>query len=407
MQPARILDDRLRPPALAAALVATLAGIAFAGCGMPGAPQPPSLNLPVRVSDLSAVRSGDQVSLTWTMPAKSTDKAVIGGPIAARICRNITSSPACSAVAEIELAPGSGASFTDALPPSLTSGPAHAFTYYIEVINHKGRSAGLSNAAPALAGSAPPAIDGLRAQLRKDGVLLQWSPAPFDTPPASVRLVRKLLALPSTGSERGLLTPPADLIEQTLLVEPSVNSDRALDIHIRFGQTYEYRAQRAVIIPGNGQTLELASHFSSPIRIDAADVFPPSVPNGLAAVAGAGQDRLPPAMDLNWTPNTESDLAGYFVYRREIRTPDDRSASLGSEIAKQSGPSSSSSLAPEATAESSSWQRISPAQPVPEPDYRDATVEPGRTYEYAVSAIGLNGQESALSAEAQETVPAP
>jgi hypothetical protein len=53
------------------------------------------------------------------------------------------------------------------------------------------------------------------------------------------------------------------------------------------------------------------------------------------------------------------------------------------------------------------WQRISPAEPVIGPVFHDSHVQAGRTYAYAVSAIGQNGHESARSAEAQETVPLP
>jgi len=65
---------------------------------MPGAPQPPSLNLPDRATDLSAVRAGGQVSLTWTMPTKNTDKLLLKGNIAVRVCRNEPASTTCSAV---------------------------------------------------------------------------------------------------------------------------------------------------------------------------------------------------------------------------------------------------------------------------------------------------------------------
>jgi len=47
------------------------------GCGTPGAPLPPSLKLPDPVTNLAAVRTGNQVLLTWTMPKKNTDKMLI------------------------------------------------------------------------------------------------------------------------------------------------------------------------------------------------------------------------------------------------------------------------------------------------------------------------------------------
>ncbi|MGH9591205.1 MAG: hypothetical protein ACRD25_12475, partial [Terracidiphilus sp.] len=51
------------------AAAALAAGIVMSGCGLPGAPQPPSLNLPRKVKDLTAERAGGQVSLEWTMPS--------------------------------------------------------------------------------------------------------------------------------------------------------------------------------------------------------------------------------------------------------------------------------------------------------------------------------------------------
>ncbi len=60
-------------------LLRSCAALVVAGCGMPGAPLPPSLNLPDRVGDLSAVRTGGQVALTWTMPTKNTDKMLLKG----------------------------------------------------------------------------------------------------------------------------------------------------------------------------------------------------------------------------------------------------------------------------------------------------------------------------------------
>ena len=93
---------------------------------------------------------------------------------------------------------------------------------------------------------------------------------------------------------------------------------------------------------------------------------------GLVAVAAAGENGAGPAIDLSWQPNTEADLAGYVVYRREG---------------------------------DGGWQRVSPATPVVEPAFHDPQVQPGHTYRYAVSAVDNGGHESTRSAEAQETVP--
>ncbi len=355
----------------------------FTGCGMPGAPQPPSLNLPIPVNDLSAVRTGGQVVLTWTMPAKTTDKVLLKGNITARVCRNETSAVPCSVGATLSLAPGAGATFTDTLSALLASGPPRAITYFVELVNRKARSAGLSNGAEILAGEAPPAIENLTAEMSKDGVLLRWAPAGTESSPVAVRLVRRLLTPAVKISDQGPLAQSAEPLEQTLLVQAAAHSDRVpntcIDSSIHFGETYEYRAQRVARVTVGGSTLELAGPLSPALRIDAVNLFAPSAPQGLAAVATAGENGAGPAIDLSWLPDAEANLAGYIVYRRDV------------------DPSGSASA----------WQRISPAKPVVGPGYHDPSVQPGHTYAYVVTAIDHGGHESARSAEASDTVPGP
>jgi hypothetical protein len=354
---------------------------------MPGAPQPPSLNLPDRVTDLSAERSGDRVTLTWTMPKRNTDKLLLKGPIDARICRRPTAEGACETAAVQAFAPGADATFTETLPPPLAAGAPRELSYFVELDNRKKRAAGLSNGAEVLAGEAPAAVTGLSAQMRRDGVLLAWTPAAGQDEHAQVRLVRRLLTPPaksqkSNGQNRnaqGPLAPPPEPAEQSLLVPAGPSSlDRgtAIDKDIRFGESYEYRAQRVAQVTIQDAKLELDGPLSAPVRINAEQLFPPAVPTGLAAVATAAGDGNPAAIDLSWQPNAEPDLAGYAVYRREA-----------------------------GAATGGAWQRISPAQPVVGPGFHDANVQPGHTYAYAVSAIDQEGHESARSSETEETVP--
>ena len=108
--------------------------------------------------------------------------------------------------------------------------------------------------------------------------------------------------------------------------------------------------------------------------------FPPLAPRGLVAVASTGANGTGPAIDLSWLPNTEVDLAGYIVYRRE-QVPEGQPAEP--------------------------WRRVSAEKPLVGPGFHDADVQPGRTYAYAVSAIDHEGHESPRSAEAQDTVPGP
>jgi len=361
---------RLQAAALALALAA---GLALTGCGTPGAPQPPSLKLPSPVTDLNASRAGNQINLTWTMPRRNTDKLLLSNNVTVRVCRKDGTAGCDAAGMELFFAPGAKGSFAETLPAALAAGPARPLTYFVEIKNRSGRSAGLSNAAQVLAGAAPAPVAGLAAEVRKQGVVLRWTPAAAQESVA-VRLHRKLLNPPADKPHEGLLTPQPEPVEQNLLIEATAHPGHALDKNIRFGQSYEYRAQRVARVTVDGKTLELDGEISAPVRIVALDQFPPDVPTDLAAVAAVGEDGAETAIDLSWQPVTDADLAGYIVYRREGEA---------------------------------AWQRISPAGPLLSPAFHDAQVQPGHSYRYAVSALAQNGHESARSAEAEETVPNP
>lgn len=352
------------------ALLAFALTTLLAGCGTPGAPQPPSLDLPDQVADLSAVRVGNQVSLSWTMPRKNTDKLLLKSDVEVRVCRREGASACNAAGAPLLLDPGKVGEFAERLPPALASGAPRVLSYFVELTNRKGRSAGMSNAAMVLAGEAPSPVTGLKAEVRKDGVVLRWNP---DAETAAVRLERKLLTPPATKQPPGLMTPPPEPLEQNLLVD-SAQEGRAIDKNARLAQTYEYRALRVRSIVVDGKTLELAGELSPALRVETKDVFPPAVPTALSAIATVADNGNDTAIDLSWQPNIESGLAGYIVYRRE-----------GVDA----------------------WQRISPPQPGIAPAFHDAHVQPGHTYRYAVSAVGKGGHESPRSVEAEETVSNP
>lgn len=339
-----------------------------AGCGTPGAPLPPSLNLPTPVDDLAAVRAGNQVKLTWTMPRRTTDKVNLKGDIAVHVCRKVASGP-CVTAADMHLAPSADGTFTDALSGDLISGAPRPLRYFVELKNSRGRSAGLSNAAEVLAGQAPDAVSGLAASVRKQGVVLRWMQEPGGN---AIRLHRTMLNPPPPSKHAGTMEAPPEPVEQNLLV--SQDEGRALDTSITFGHTYEYTAQRIARADVDGKTLEIAGPVSAPVRVDAEDVFPPAVPAGVAAVATPAGDGAPASIDLNWQPVSEADLAGYFVYRREAGTQ---------------------------------WRRISGDQPIAAPAYHDTDVVAGHTYIYGVSAVDQRGHESGRSADAEETVPNP
>lgn len=353
---------------LAAAAVVT-------GCALPGAPQPPSLNLPARVKDLTAERAGDRVSLHWTTPSRNSDRTLIRGKVDVRVCRSEGLKGPCATANNLQLAPGAAGELSENLPPPLAAGSPRALTYFVELKNSKGRSAGLSNGATVLAGQAPAEVTGLNAEMAKNGVVLRWNAvsAAQEPGPTGVRLQRTLLTPTPAKRAKGPLAPPPETAVQNLLVPAGSQPGVALDKNIHFGETYEYRAQRFERETIDGQALELPSALSPPVRIHAVNKYPPAVPTGLVAVATPAHGSVPASIDLSWHPDTETGVAGYVVYRRQ--------------------------------AGQQQWQRISPARPVSGPAYHDAQVTEGKTYLYAVSTVGIDGLESARSAEAEEMVP--
>jgi hypothetical protein len=340
-----------------------------AGCAAPSAPLPPSLKLPAPATDLTATRSGDEVHLHWTMPKRTTDHVLLKGAQPARICRRIDTGP-CEAAGDQDFAPDAPADFVDHLPSAAASGPARAMAYTIDLLNPKGNTAGPSNAALTAAGTAPTRVVDLSATAVPDGVLLKWTPAPESaTGPLIIRIRRTLIQTPGTAKAskaEGVTAPP----EQTLEVT-GADQGQAIDRDAALDHTYRYSAERIEQLTFEGKPLEVLSAPSQTITINARDVFPPAAPRDLQAVA----DPEAHAIDLSWAPNTERDLGGYIVYRRD--------------------------RAPGAAA-----IRISPPNTIA-PSFRDVNAVPGHSYAYAVSAVDRDGNESPRSAETEESLPQP
>ena len=70
--------------------------------------------------------------------------------------------------------PGATVEFVDLLPAELRAGPARELFYEVAVKNAKGRSAGWSERASALAGASAPAVSDLNALNSAAGVELRW-----------------------------------------------------------------------------------------------------------------------------------------------------------------------------------------------------------------------------------------
>lgn len=344
----------------------------LAGCGTPGAPQLPSLQLARPVDDLTASRKGNKVQLDWTLPRKNTDRTLVKNIPETRICRHDGTAlmSGCTEVGTVqntkfqqvpkgEQPPAVRMKYVDTLPAQLgEQNPAGFVRYAVEIMNTRDRSAGLSNQVliPVAPTIAPP--DDISVKVEADGVLLSWKEALIPPAPAGLTYRYRIGRSPAGANA---FIGIAD-------VEPA-EEGFYLDKTFAWETKYDYRITSLTLVHSQGVNMTVEGNDSKSVATFTRDVYPPAEPTGLQAVfSSVGQK---PFVDLSWAPNMESDLAGYNVFRR----------SGSGEAVKLN------------------------KQLVPVPSYRDDTVVPGTTYYYLVSAVDLRGNESGRSTETMEAVP--
>lgn len=344
------------------------------GCAFVASPQPPTLWLPAPVKDLTAKRLGNEVHLHWMMPRNTTDKVALKGDQRAHICWMDGQAPAfdprlCQTAGDAPFAPDKPADFTAQLSQKTATGAPRAVRYFVELRNHAGKTAGPSNAAWVAAGAAPASVTGLQLGTQAAGVVLHWEKT-ATAPDLVMRIHRTLVQKP------GAATPSeangAPLQEQQTLEVSLSNGDPggAVDHDAALDHVWKYTAERVRRVEMDRHALEITGSPSDTVTIVAKDIFPPAVPGGLTAIA----DTHAHAIALSWAPDTDADIAGYIVYRRDM--------TAGTSI-----------------------ERIAGASLVVPPSFVDRKVLPGHRYAYAVSAVDQDGNESARSAEAEEELP--
>ena len=361
------------------ALPGAIAGsLLLAGCASPGPPRAPSLHLVQPAKALTADRVGDQVLLSWTTPAATTDGGRLLEPLTAVVCREVPGH-GCTTVLRQGTVPGA-AHAADTLPVALLTGPAHALAYHVELLNAHQLSAGLSAAAYAASGPAPAPVQALAVVATRDGAQVTWKPATVQpgtvmdltrTPSAdsAARAHAKEPARKSSapaavhlhpgipndaGGGTGASADPGGVIDRTFAA-PSVE-----------GEAFIFVAQRVQTVTADGHTLTLLGLASTPVAFTFHNTFAPDAPAGLVAIPSVS----PAAIDLSWEASPDPYLRGYVVFRRAAAGP---------------------------------FEQISP-QPLTAPAFRDMTAMPGILYTYRVVAIDHAGNRSAPSVEVPETI---
>jgi hypothetical protein len=346
-------------------------GIWSTGCGVPGAPLPPSAEIPKFVGDLKAQRKGAIVTLTWTTPTETSDGELIRKPGKMLVQRALRSGPGpdlqFQTISELPLKPtlsegrGDQAMARDTLTEALRSGGAEFAVYSILAQGRNGKSFGLPNrASVSLAPDlAPP--HKVSANSVPAGIMISWDE--FVPPENHLRLqtryaykvMRRLL-----GANEAVLVKQLDAANQGMSL---------VDTGIEWEKTYQYWITPVTLWQDGNRKGEIEGDDSPTVDVLAHDSFPPANPSGVEAVFSAAAPNS--FIDLTWTANTEPDLAGYNVYRHSGNGPP---VKINSELVKT-------------------------------PRFPDPNIQPGMKYFYSVTAVDLRGNESGKSEETSETVP--
>ena len=379
-------------------LLLTIGALAWlSGCASIGPPEAPSLELPKPPTDLHATRKGDKVTLTWSVPSRTTDRQSVRYLGKTKICRSVGSALKQCETSVGEVSPPAGfeqarkapakrltATFTDTLTSAIEREHASEFaSYAVEVLNTAGRGAGISNQARVPLVPTLPPFSHFAAQAVDQGVMISWE-CPDTATPGARKDVKYLFRIYRRGETNSSETKIADAEATECAVRPPAGvfcsssgtctiGDRTitsfLDQNFEWENEYFYRGAVVSVVEAAGKAaLEVEGDDTPEVKVFAHDVFPPAVPTGLQAVfSGPGQAAF---IDLIWGPVTDADLDGYNVYRRE---EGQAAVKLNSELVKT-------------------------------PAFRDSHVVSGKTYFYSVSAVDERGNESARSEEASESV---
>ena len=340
-------------------MAATLLSMITLACGKKGPPMPPLRRGPDRLASVSARQEGKGVVLTGLMPQHSQD----GGPLApiveVRVWRldrgGLTGFPGAQArsaqrvavrqftkdakrIATVEgeaLAKALSGKRFDYLDPNPLGGEipqaGKDLTYALTAVDIEKRSSPLSSFATLrlLPPPMPPA--NMRSELSENAIRLFWEP-----PPPQAQEITVQFNVYRSETEGLFLDPPRN---PQPLAESSFE-----DTEFAFAKDYFYSV-RSVAVSGKASR---ESEGSASIKVSPKDVYAPAAPTGFAVSAEGN------VIKLYWFPNSETDLAGYRLYRSTSETEG------FTELARPGAADST---------------------------YVDAAVEPGVKYYYSITAV--------------------
>ena len=355
---------QIRSAIAAALLLAQAAGIGFLpGCGVQGPPQPPRVEVPERVTDLSVFQVGRTLEMRFALPQQARDGERLNKPLEIEILR-APLSPASPTPDSPLLAlwtrlqpdqwrryAGDGRVIYPARlsEEEIKHWQAEDMLLAVRTLTrgfrHRAVESENSNLLRLRVLDVSGPVERVEGKMTENAIELRWHPAAQTLEGGEVKYLAGYRVYRSRSGKPGSF----QILGET--TEP-----RYLDSDFEFGRAYSYEV-RALFKAGDAIA---ESESSQPYEVIPRDIFPPARPMGLTALYTAG------GVELVWTANAEKDLAGYYVYRHENG---EQPAKLNKELLRT-------------------------------PILRDVSVQPGRTYFYQVTAVDLSNNESQPSEEA-------
>jgi hypothetical protein len=349
-----------------------------AGCGAPGEPLPPSPPIPVAITDLTAQQAGDAVLLTFTMPNQSVRGERLKDVPSLEVLRGALKAdgtPDAKSFRIVDTVPGSllanymqrgKIEFHDPIPPDEISKHAgETFVYRVRTRVSDKKSSADSNDVSLRLYSVPARIASLDASVTEAGIQLKW------TAPDKTSAGEPLSAIQEFHVYRGELDAASaaaaarDLAQAVWKSRPlqiaAGTTPEFLDTGFDYGKTYVYLVRTVILARGT----PYESGDSQAAFLTPKDIFPPAPPQDIVAAVIPGASPGSLVVDLSWSINLETDLAGYRMYRSEQ--------------------------------EGTQGQLLTP-ELLPTPAYRDNSVSSGKRYWYTVTAVDRAGNESTPSA---------
>jgi hypothetical protein len=327
------------------------------------------IQIPVLVSDLTIHQFGKSAQLSWTLPKLNTDGSAATTVATVEIYRLATDrnqpAPDSKSFAQsarlwktipkqiLDTYPqGMKLSFSDTFQ-EFNGGDVfqRSFQYAVRVVNNKKQNAGLSNIVSLTVNPLPTSPENLHViSLGEQHTELGWDIPKLNIDGSAVESTTQFNVYRRTDSQS----------PETRLNQSAVKEGRFKDESMELGKPYVYSVRPVVETPSG----PVEGEDSQPLEVTNIDTYPPKPPGEVTAIS-SGQE-----ISLVWLPNTESDLAGYWIYRSG---PDKKFERLQDQL-------------------------LTTASII------DKSVEKGQTYFYRVKAVDLKGNSSEFSEEASDTV---